>query len=192
MSYKIFGIGLPRTGTTSLTKALTSKGFRCKHFSVELIENINSDIYSHYDVFTDAPIPLIFPSLIKKFPNARFIQTIRNKESWLESMQWMLIDGRHLWNWSKEIDSYHNRLFGSKYFDKKLFSELWERHNQWIKNHFINNRSNLFTIDISEKESMSKLELFLKLPLSGQPFPKTNSRNMLDKKHSIPIENIKP
>ena len=67
---KIFGIGMPKTGTSSLTAALRELGFRTAHFPrdpatvAELrAGNYRLSILSEIDSLTDVPIPAIYAQL---------------------------------------------------------------------------------------------------------------------------------
>ena len=83
----IFGIGLPRTGTTSLASALTRLGYVMLHDP----KNLDLDFYDHktYSGFTDTPIwwPDFFIQLEQKFPNAKFINTYRPVDKWIKSIE---------------------------------------------------------------------------------------------------------
>ena len=95
---KVFGIGLSRTGTTSLTHALTILGYRTNHFPHdddfrrEVTDYLEQDadrlelsVLRHYDALTDLPICCIYQGLDCAYPGSRFILTSRDKETWLES-----------------------------------------------------------------------------------------------------------
>lgn len=92
---KIFGVGLNKTGTTSLKQAFTELGF--KHFARKprLLRLWNNgkfdDIYKAiegYDSFEDWPWPLMVPELLQRYGrDARFILTRRlTPEIWVESL----------------------------------------------------------------------------------------------------------
>ena len=92
---KVFGIGLNKTGTTSLGKALEILGYK-KHISCnwELTKlwsenNLNPILKEaeKYNNFEDWPWPLVYKELFKKFENAKFILTIRDTpEDWYSSL----------------------------------------------------------------------------------------------------------
>jgi hypothetical protein len=81
---KVIGIGLPKTGTTSLNDALEILGVRSKHYSRP------ADILDEsWEAYTDNPMPLLAPWLIQHFPDAKFILTTRNEDAWVDScMRW--------------------------------------------------------------------------------------------------------
>ena len=91
---KIFGIGLSRTGTKSLTKALNSLGFNILHYPIDEVTynelqegNYKLSILEDCDGITDLTIVSYYAQLDSLFPHSRFILTIRNKEDWLISMK---------------------------------------------------------------------------------------------------------
>ncbi|TYR78274.1 hypothetical protein FZC66_20125 [Priestia megaterium] len=88
---KVFGIGLSKTGTKSLSKALKILGYKTVHFplirtNVEEAE-YNLDILENYDAIADIPTAGLFPHLDIRYPKSKFILTIRNKEDWLNSCE---------------------------------------------------------------------------------------------------------
>jgi len=78
---KIFGIGLPKTGTTSLTIALEMLGYTSRHSPMECFTlhhgelSVNQKKIDKYDALTDLPIPHFYPELDICFPNSKFILT---------------------------------------------------------------------------------------------------------------------
>ena len=81
---KIFGIGLSRTGTLSLTEALKELGYRTVHYPPipKFFKYIDEN-----DAFTDITVSCNYKILDKKYLGSKFILTIRDKESWLKSCE---------------------------------------------------------------------------------------------------------
>lgn len=85
---KIFGIGLPKTATTSLHFALERLGFRSVHASTMLCEAINKEASDYrpllsalehdFDAFVDWPISYLYAALDRRFPASKFILTVRD------------------------------------------------------------------------------------------------------------------
>jgi hypothetical protein len=94
---KIFGIGLSRTGTTSLNSALVKLGYRSLHWphdSVtrrELIGYFAGEqpfaltVAEDYDAITDTPAAAAYRELSALYPESRFILTLRDRRGWLNS-----------------------------------------------------------------------------------------------------------
>tara|TARA_R100000008_G_C3587739_1_gene174061 strand:- start:10586 stop:11053 length:468 start_codon:yes stop_codon:yes gene_type:complete len=85
----IYGIGLPRTGTASLTEALKTMGKQTTHYCV-LHDSINHEQYDLAPLNTLAKVDNSFyreyEDLILEHNHALFILTTRNKNSWAKSI----------------------------------------------------------------------------------------------------------
>ena len=86
MNY-LFGIGLPRTGTTSLAKALRILGFKGENYCLlsnqqrkdeQSFFKINNSYYKSYK------------ELLEDNKKSKFILTIRDSDSWRESVRKVL------------------------------------------------------------------------------------------------------
>ena len=93
---KIFGIGLNKTGTTTLGQAGRMLGLSCTSCSPSLLRQIVKDrdmssvaeAVGAYDLFEDWPWPLIYKQLDEMFPGSKFILTTRkSEEAWLNSLK---------------------------------------------------------------------------------------------------------
>jgi sulfotransferase family protein len=84
---KIFGIGLSKTGTTTLAAALTILGMNTLHWTNPLTCELISDDDLHlFDALTDTPVCKAFEKYYYMFPAAKFIYTMRPLDSWIDSM----------------------------------------------------------------------------------------------------------
>lgn len=102
MSLKVLGLGLPRTGTSSLKAALELLGFgQCAHMEglfanpvktgqwIELFETGTTDyanLFDGYQSSTDFPGCLLYPELSTQYPDLKFVLGLRDPEQWYESM----------------------------------------------------------------------------------------------------------
>lgn len=91
---KVFGIGLSRTGTKSLTNALNRLGFRISHFPIDevtlrelTIGKYNLSLLDHYDGITDVTVAPFYAQLDTIYPGSKFILTMRDKEAWLPAVE---------------------------------------------------------------------------------------------------------
>lgn len=91
---KVFVIGAPRTGTTSVGRALSILGFRDYGHDPYLQELFNHGCYEPiwervgmHDSFSDGPFNTgdFYRVLAERYPQARFILTVRDKQKWKES-----------------------------------------------------------------------------------------------------------
>ena len=102
MSTRVFGVGVSRTGTSSLKVALERLGYGpCYHVSEavkwphlallwgEFLERGGPElqnILGRYRSACDTPIYIIWRDLLRSWPDAKFILTIRDSESWYRSV----------------------------------------------------------------------------------------------------------
>ena len=101
---KVFCIGLNKTGTTSLHRALTILGYNSVHAKTKDGINIKTTIKQNfrqgndiltslekYDAFSDWDLDdsshLIFKEFYNQYPNSKFILNTRNMDSWLDSRE---------------------------------------------------------------------------------------------------------
>ena len=91
---KIFGIGLSRTGTLSLTNALSILGIKTKHFPDDKITQselrtgqYKLSILNNYQALADIPISPYYAEFDRLFPGITFILTTRSIDSWLKSIK---------------------------------------------------------------------------------------------------------
>lgn len=91
MSLRILGVGLPRTGTVSLIKALEILGLRAIHYHparlVDVAERGDWRVYDDVDAAADFPAAAFYPRVLEAYPNVRCILTVRhNRREWLDSI----------------------------------------------------------------------------------------------------------
>ena len=84
---KIFGIGVSKTGTTTLARALGDLGFQVLDWFNPLTRELMCDDDLHlFDAFTDAPAATGFERLYHLFSHSLFIYTVRPIDSWKQSI----------------------------------------------------------------------------------------------------------
>ena len=94
MKSKIWGLGLSRTGTTTLTHLLNQIGYKHVHYPTD-----DEMMSFNNDGASDIPVIPKYKTLDTQFPNSKFILTTRDKEKWLKSMSTYLERKRN-WNQS--------------------------------------------------------------------------------------------
>jgi hypothetical protein len=127
---KIFGIGLARTGTTSLYHAMLTLGINAAPSSVELLDTIDHDFLLRHDAFFDNPVPFRYRELDEVFPNARWIVTQRPVDDWLASMQWLFGEGLDRLDPATRAlgDRVHRDVYGTDTFDSPRLSAIYTDH----------------------------------------------------------------
>ena len=156
---KYFGIGLSRTGTTSLCSAFRTLGFKCVHYP----QPKQLQILDRYDFANDTPIPVRFQSLDKKFPNSKFIYTIRDIDSWLDSCsEYFSSEKAKLIKPKFDFQSqYRMETYGVIDFDRDIFRMVYAEHDKKVREHFKNRPDDILIMDVSEGDGWEKLLPFI-------------------------------
>ena len=88
---KIFGIGLSKTGTSSLARALEILGYRTRDYpGIERylrgdVTSVDLEVVDAHDALTDTPIPSFYRELDARYPGSKFVLTVRERQGWLLS-----------------------------------------------------------------------------------------------------------
>jgi hypothetical protein len=183
---RIFGIGLQKTATTSLHKALTILGFDSFHWGVGESQRIwlemnalgRSPTLEQWYALSDLPIPLLYKKLDQSYPGSKFILTVRNEVDWLLSVsrlwQAKYNPTRHLWDvypWSNQI---HAALYGQSNFDALVFLQRYRRHNAEVREYFKDRPDDLLVMDMDDGAGWGPLCAFLAKPVPDVSYPRAN------------------
>ena len=180
----VFGIGLSKTGTTSLSDALGILGFRSFHLppiaTADATGHIVMDwpwwVY-RYDALTDLTVAVIYRELADVFPNARFVYTQRAMEPWLDSCR------RHFTTSLSQLrvtqrQTYLNDLcdafYGSHVFDAPRYRATYEAHEAGVHEFFASGRP-LLKVDLTAGDGWRALCPFLGKAVPDVPFPASNT-----------------
>lgn len=179
---KIFEIGVAKTGSTSLHKALQILGFNVTSFQghgkdmhyFDMLKpcnyNYTMNMIKQGEAFEDVPwrnlpIRLIDPL----FPESKFILLERNNEEWFNSLldhwkrKWTITNGVH-----KE---YNNYLKYPEYIRKKYYKRKSNKYRR-VKEFFSKDvYGSLLVMNICEGDGWDKLCSFLNLPTPNEKFP---------------------
>jgi len=176
---KIFGIGLSKTGTTSLANALELLGYRTKDYIgvTKYVQGdvccIDLDTIDKNNALTDTPIPSFYRELDVRYPGSKFILTVRDRASWARSCK------KQFTQRLAEIQNdAHKRLFidlyGTDVFDEAKFVGGYESFVKGVLEYFANRPNDLLVMDITGGEGWEELCRFLGRPMPDVPFPKAN------------------
>lgn len=174
---KVFGIGLSKTGTTSLTKALDILGYKAIHNPSYMLSLENGKLsldyeeVKKYDALTDIQISCFYKELDFMFPGSKFILTTRELNSWIESCKNHFNEHR---NTVQKVQALDIQMYGSDLFDLELFKTAYKRHHNDIIEYFSERDSDLLIIDVSEENKWIKLCDFLNKPVPNEPYPLRN------------------
>lgn len=169
ISSKVFGIGLSKTGTTSLTKALKILGYDA------IQARTLSDIHNH-KAATDTPVAARFQELDQMYPNSKFIMTMRDKWEWVESCK------RHfsgdLLRYKKEVAIEYafcrGKLYGSLEFNEEAWLMANSKHLSLVFDYFADRSADILWMDITHGDGWQMLCHFLNSPIPQQVFPHLN------------------
>ncbi len=179
---KVFAIGLARTGTTSLCKALNLLGIRTIHFPcgddifTDLRKgNYNLSIMRKYQVAGDIPIAPYYAQFDKVFPRSKFILTIRNEDSWIESVEnhWQR-SARWLGPGYAFIEFIRATVFGTIDFNEERFRYVYQTHMRNVSEYFCDRSDDLLITDVCGGDGWEKLCPFLSMPVPDAIFPSSN------------------
>ena len=169
---KVFGVGLSKTGTSSLAKALSVVGVPCLH-SWDLAQ------LDKHPAASDVSIALRFRELDVLYPGSKFILTVRDRGAWLDSCR------RH---WSRhpaplpdqapgarfEYMWCRVKLYGRLDFDPENHWRCYTRHVEAVRDYFAGRPEDLLEMNIVAGEGWEKLCPFLGISVPGVRFPWEN------------------
>jgi hypothetical protein len=160
---RVIGVGLPKTGTTSLTVACQKLGLRALHNTVlarrEMERNDAQGIgllegrLANYEAFFDGPYAFYVDKLVEQYSAAKFIFHIRDLDTWLRS------------------STLHNRRKGKPPF-RNRWKEKYRRLTPKVEAAM--SKVDHLIIDVTKGEGWEKLCPFLGVPIPNQPFPHRN------------------
>jgi hypothetical protein len=173
MHTKVFGIGFPRTGTTSLHALFQMFGLSAKHCDIVLCNALARgewDIHSiaAFDAFSDSPIPLIWRDIYYLYPDSRFVMTIRPKDVWLRSILNLYNFNCQKNHWSLQPENYDHReyltmLFGSPDFDPDIWLSSYVRHIKMVRAFFaLKNPDQYLELDVREENNKNNAQSLAK------------------------------
>lgn len=178
---KLFIIGLPRTGTTSISVALLEY-FKVSHTCY------TKRAFELADVISDCPCFSDYQQLDALFPESKFVYLQRNPVQWLPSIQMLLNKMLPRLNSDTYVNPILKRSFDKTFdlnnvdkpLEKMHLTRCYQRHKQGVKDYF-QGQDNLLTIDINQSDSLSQLLDFLNVQYSGdKQFPHLNIGKLVD------------
>lgn len=155
MSIKILNIGLPRTGTYSLSVALAILGYKTKHYPSSLEE------ISSYDAACE--VTFSYEDLEKSYPNSLYIFTTRNLDEWIASCY------RHSTN--KNRPGFRLMKWNPFWKDPNLWKNIYLEKKESIKKI---NKEKLLILDLNQNINWSKICNFLNKPIPDCSYPYLN------------------
>ena len=173
---KIVGIGLNKTGTTTLGVCLRHWGLRHISWDREAFdlwlqarhEELIAKV-AEYDSFEDWPWPLIFREIDERYPGSRFILTRRkNAKTWYRS-----ICSHSRWTGPHDVNRY---VYGYAlpYGFKAQHLEFYEHYLTTVRDYFKDRPGDLLEVCWEEGDGWHTLSEFLGFEVPDIPFPHAN------------------
>lgn len=193
---RIIGAGVGRTGTYSLKLAINELGLGPCHHMEEVLHNMDlqvplwkdvlrgeadwSSIYANYNSAVDWPTAGYFRELCDAYPDARFILTHRDPESWASSFGatiYTLLGNKsdapqEMRDWLDMAEGVVERTGFPPGLEHEQLKEAFIAHNEAVKAAIPAKQLLVFQV----KEGWQPLCEFLDLPVPDKPFPRTNHR----------------
>jgi hypothetical protein len=184
---RIFGIGMHKTGTTSLHHAFEMLGYDSWHWSSAhaakaIWQEMNSKGVSptvdRYQALCDLPIPMLYRQLDAAYPGSKFILTIRREEEWLQSVRRHFDPRFNKWQPGWDSDPFthrvHSLLYGRRDFDTHAMRDRFRRHNAEVIDYFADRPHDLFVMNMDKGGHWDGLCRFLGLPVPEEAYPRMN------------------
>jgi len=186
---KVFGIGLSKTGTTSLHVALEQLGYNSYHWTSDrTVRILGWPEFFRGDAATDTPCSAHFEALYHTFDESKFIYTVRDIGSWKQS----IIDHTGLERpseWSPNVymqSDLRPERFQSFTLRLQYWKSLYCGHDSWeeayrafdsrVERFFENKPNDCFLkMNITGDDGWESLCSFLGHESPDRPFPHANA-----------------
>ncbi|MCF8112073.1 MAG: hypothetical protein K9J85_11380 [Desulfobacteraceae bacterium] len=174
MAPKIFCIGFHKTGTTSLSIALRTLGYRVTGPNGIKDPDIEKNVFTmayrlveKFDAFQDNPWPIIYKELDKDYPGSKFILTLRDSESWIKSQV------RHFGRQETPMRRWIYGV-GCPEGNEAIYLKRFEEHNEGVMKYFRERPQDLLVLDLAKGDGWEKLCSFLGADITESEFPHAN------------------
>lgn len=194
---KLLGLGLSRTGTTSVAHAWEALGIRQIHYPMDARtyyqlaeDNANLQVLWDYDALSDITTFPVWERLDKLWPGSKFVLTVRSRETWIPSLKahWdrggrpICEAARDVWPIGRLLLT---KVFGQLDWDEEKFWEAHVNHMIRVRNYFADRPQDLLVMDVCDQhEGWEPLCKFLDLPVPDLPFPHVMKRAAAGTKES--------
>ena len=175
---KVFGIGLNKTGTSSLHAALELLGYRSLHFGgVEAHASVlraiddGKPLLEYLDPEPDAVSDVIavtyyFHLADVQYPGSKFILTLRDIDAWLDSRRRHVVRNQQM-----QASGQYEGAFLT--VDLDTWAEEYRRHESVVRSYFEGRPQDLLAFRPADGDWAPLCE-FLGRPIPDVPFPWEN------------------
>ena len=191
MTLEVIGAGFGRTGTMSLKVALEELGIGPCYHMIEVFEHPEhvslweaairgepldwEKIFGSYQAAVDWPTAAFYKELMKVYPHAKVLLTIRDPEKWYESTKNTLYptgdapEPSPIMRMATKL--VWEQTFDGNFEDRRYAIEVFKRHNEEVKKHVPPERLLVYEV----KEGWKPLCEFLGVEIPEEkPFPHLN------------------
>ena len=196
MSLKVIGAGVGRTGTYSLKLAINQIGLGPCHHMEEVLHNMSVQvplwsaaasgqpdwprIFLGYRSTVDWPTACFFRDLVKEFPAAKFVLTVRDPERWADSFNatiYKLLGSvdeapQEKRAWLEMASEVIAKTGFPPGLDRDALVKAFISHNEAVKEAVPASR----LLEFQVKDGWQPLCNFLEVPVPTTDFPRTNHR----------------
>jgi len=179
---KIFIIGLPRTGTTSVCVSLLDLGLKVAHCAVTEASLLAADVIGDTPAYSD------YKELDQKFPHSRFIYLERNMDSWLPSIKTLfenMIVGltSEQGGFPPAVKRCYKEIFqpitSESITSDKHLSDCYTAHKNSVLEYFKDRPDSFVAIDVSHDNAYKQMISFLDIKSTRDTFKKMNSNGQI-------------
>lgn len=191
MEPKVFCIGFHKTGTTSLAVALKILGYQVTGPNGVRDPNIAANVHNmidkltkKYDAFQDNPWPVMYRELDRKYPDSKFILTVRDSSAWIRSQ---------VKHFGYKETPMRKWIYGAgcPKGNEELYINRYERHNEEVMAYFIDRPEDLIIMDLAKGDGWNELCVFLDKPVPDMSFPHANQGNDRENSKTVVVRPIK-
>ena len=187
----VFGIGLSKTGTSSLDRALNMLGIPSIHYPHDAATfrqlakgDYRLSVLERYQGVTDIPVAPFYPQLDAVFPGTKFILTVRDEGRWLDSIA---NHCQFMQEWAARDDQFRRfndfivaRVYGRHDFDRERFLHVYREHEAAVRRYFADRPNDLLVLDVCCGNGWDLLCQFLGVSAPARAFPHANRREEID------------
>ena len=179
-STKVIGIGLPKTGTTTLGYCFRRFGFKHRTFDMDLAVHVKRNHLEpvlkeaeKFETFEDWPWFAMYRELDQRFPRSKFILTLRkDAETYVASLK-----GHHERQGIRDSGFVKPHWWDDVFavepaeWDYEKSAQRYERHNREVLEYF-GDRVNrdLLVVCWEHGDGWAQLSRFLNKPAPDEPF----------------------
>lgn len=198
MTIAVIGAGFGRTGTMSLKLALERLGLGPCYHMLEVLahpahdpvwhaatrgEHVDWDaLFEGYGSAVDWPVAAFWRELSNHYPQAKIVLSVRDGRAWHRSVMETIFkalsappdpdDGEAVVHRAMTRELIFDRTFGGRLADARHAIEVYERHNQSVREGISSNR--LLVHDSGD--GWEPLCTFLGRAVPDEPYPHSNTR----------------